>query len=88
MQKTSAVMLCRQIHERLRRFEKRGLLPVGEHAAGLAADVSDPAASSDKKTTSSWRAERQSNAHSFRLSETFVALMFDSRYEFNELCQE
>lgn len=35
-------MLCWQIHECLRRFEKRGLLPAREHAAGLAQDVSDP----------------------------------------------
>lgn len=61
---SDALMLCWQIHERLRRFEKRGLLPVREHAAGLASDVSipvggrgirftAPAASSDKETSSS-----------------------------------
>lgn len=90
-------MLCRQIHERLRRFERRSPLPVPEQAAGLASDVSDPrrrigfiapAAASDKAATSWWRAARQGNAHSFRPSEPFQAQMFDSRYEANEPGQE
>lgn len=35
------VILSWQIHERLKRFEKRSPVPVQEHAASLASDVSD-----------------------------------------------
>lgn len=68
-------LLIWQIHERLKRFEKRSPIPVQEHAASLASDVSNSLQTSfADRHRRGWQFDSRGNGEDFSLLKPFPLL--------------